>query len=68
MLATIFRRTEHAAPRAPRAQEQDARSAGLLLLLGAGNNGSARPACLDDSARLMITPDEALRILEAQER
>jgi hypothetical protein len=70
MLATTFRRTGHAAPRAPRALEQQARSAGLLLLLGAGANniGSARPASFDDSERLMITPDEALRILEAQER
>ena len=53
MLATIFRRTGHAAPRAPRALEQQARSAGLLLLLGAGANniGSARPASFDDSER-----------------
>ena len=58
MLAAISRSTEHAIPRA---QERGARSAGLLLLLGAGANQN-------DSERLKITPDEALRILEAKER
>jgi len=42
----------------------------LLLLLGAGanNDGSAETTCFEDNAHLMITPDEALRILEAKER
>jgi len=34
----------------------------------ANNNGGAMTACFEDSARWMITPDEALRILEAKER
>ena len=60
MLAAIFQRTEHATPRA--------RQREALLGAGANDHGSAGPACFDDSVRLMITPDEALRILEAKER
>ena len=54
----------------PRTERREGPSAALLLQLGAGanSNGSARPACTAYSPRLMITPDEALRILEAKER